>query len=784
MAQQVIFSGDLKIVFDGGRGVLPQAVWVKNFSGGEELVVDGARSRFSLRDASGRELFPRREGDADVSFPEKDCTRITLNDLKFFSSDGEIVPELQGCFCYDIFSDGTAFCSLFLLVASAKGESFGDLKLTLGVDAGRFDDVRWAFLHRKERVDGAVIQAAGPERYLARGVEKRSPEAAPVVSFNGTREGGESIYVEFFVEGGASLDGQRNRNETRVDWENGSPAVTWNFQTSPGAKPKLGMQFRNTWGWVIRTAPRRRHLPPFVMYHYLDNTLHYPSMEELDAMKDSGCDVLVMHENWRADVQNGGVPFDTRRFEELVSAARARGIRIAVYIRGNEISAVETACAWFDRYLQKNFDGLYIDYGSPTCRVVAADENFPHGRVQFRAHYDLFRRLRARVGEDGLLFSHTGPAFSGLSLPLTDGYVSGEGEKGLLVASRKQHEYFSMAPLCCGTMWTAAFPEYSTAKMIPFLAAAGQFPHSTLGCQIPSSSLTHPGEPGINDRAFRPLWKLWGLFRNERDMAVFSDINTTGVFPADPLCGHYMMISADGRRALCIAANFSEEEKTFDVTPDWEKCGFSPEGKTCRLLSPGQESPGEEKLYTSEKLVLTLPGNGCAGFFFGPEETDFTDYRRPYHRPCASGLAYLACVEAQKQLRREPPRWNKVYFSAEITPSGAFGYEDSLLIDLYDNNSYLVAFGEDGSFRKLAEILTPEGKPLYTGESSQKIALDGLLPPGRHHLGIYATHGGEPFYSFFKAVLSDGEGHTCDLLYRNDYESDRAFLHFDVVIPG
>ena len=245
-----------------------------------------------------------------------------------------------------------------------------------------------------------------------------------------------------------------------------------------------------------------------------------------------------------------------------------------------------------------------------------------------------------------------------------------------------------------------------------------------------------------------------------------------------------MMIASDGRRALYVVSNFSREEKTFDVTPDWEKCGFSPEGKTCRLLAPGMEAPGKETLYKQKKLVLTLPGNGCAGFFFGPEETDFTRYRKPYHKPCASGLAYLACVEAQKKLRREPPRWKKVYFSARIAPQSNFGYEDSLLIDLYDNESCLVAFREDGSFRKLAEILTPEGMPLYSGESSQRIALDGLLPPGRHHLGICATHGGEPFYSFFEAVLSDDEGHTCELLYRNDCESDRAFLHFDVVIPG
>ncbi|MBQ9503053.1 MAG: hypothetical protein IJU70_12925 [Lentisphaeria bacterium] len=784
MARQwSIGSGDLRIVFDSSCGALPQAVYAKTFSGAEERVVDGARSRFSIRDAAGRELRPVLTGEPDVTRPEPDCTRVLLNRLAFAAPDGKILPQLQGYFQYDFFADGTAFCSVFFLVASGADESFSDLELVIAADAGRFDDIRWAFIHRQEQVDGAMIQAFGPERYLPRGQEKNSPEIAPLVSFNGTRENGESLYAEFFVEGGASLDGLRDRNATRVEWKDGSPAVIWNFQTVPASKPKLGMQFRNRWGWVIRTPPRRRHLPPLVMYHYLDNFLHYPAPEELEAMRDSGCDVLVMHENWRFDVQNGGVPFDERRFAALVAAAHERNIRIAVYIRGNEDSVSENACAWFDRYLERDFDGLYIDYGSPTCRVAAADERFPHGQVLFRTHYDLFRRLRERVGRDGLIFSHTGPSFSGVGLTLADGYVSGEGEKGLLVAGRKQHEYFSMAPLCCGTMWTAAFPEYSTEKMVPFLAATGQFPHSALGVQIDSSSLTHPREPGINDRAFRPLWKLWGLFRNERDMAVCSDFNSTGVFPADPECGHYLLTGADGERALYIVANFSAGERTVDVTPRWEKCGFSPAGKVCRFLAPGRESPGEEVIYTRSTLSVTLAGNSCAGFYFGPRDADFTDYRRPYHRPCSSGLEYLACVEAQKDLRREPPRWKKVLFSAALMPPSAFGYEDSLMIDLFDNDSWLVVFEPDGSFRKLAEILTPEGKPLYAGESSQEIDLGKLLPPGRHHAGIFATHCGEPFYSFFKATLSDGEGHACELVYRNDYESDRAFLHFDVIIP-
>ena len=57
------------------------------------------------------------------------------------------------------------------------------------------------------------------------------------------------------------------------------------------------------------------------------------------------------------------------------------------------------------------------------------------------------------------------------------------------------------------------------------------------------------------------------------------------------------------------------------------------------------------------------------------------------------------------------------------------------------------------------------------------------VAPGRHHIGVYATHLGEVFYSFFTAKLSDGKDNHYDIVFRNDLESNRAFLHFDVIIP-
>ena len=84
MGQQwIIHSGDLTILFDSACGVIPKAVYVKNFSGEEELVIDGYNSSFSISDSSGRVLRPLLTGNPDISYPEAECTKVVLNKLCF-----------------------------------------------------------------------------------------------------------------------------------------------------------------------------------------------------------------------------------------------------------------------------------------------------------------------------------------------------------------------------------------------------------------------------------------------------------------------------------------------------------------------------------------------------------------------------------------------------------------------------------------------------------------------------------------------------------------------------
>ncbi|MBO4304442.1 MAG: hypothetical protein J6A21_07650 [Lentisphaeria bacterium] len=773
-------SGAVRVRFDKSHGVFPAQVALRNYDGEYENVLQEG-SGLTLVMPDGKKLHPCAGAFTKVE-KHGEVDRVIFQEISFQDDSGHAEEGFRGYMTYEFYPDGTMFSNIFFYVTSHPVPHVKDLKIVLAADTKAFDDVRWAYLHRRNKLDATVIQDLSPKRFLPRGEELTFQEISPAISFNCFRKGAETRYMEFFMEGGTTLSGKPFENQTSVKWQEGNPAVEWNFQTVPVTEEKLSIQFRNYWGWIVKNADLTRQKPPFVMYHVQDKDKRYPSKDELEAMKDSGCTVVTIHEKWRYDVQNGGVPFDEKRFTDMVKEAHDLGLRVTVYMRGNENATVEDLCEWFDRYLVRNHDGLYMDYGGPFNFATAPNEDLVNGRVHFRQHYQLHCAIRKMLGPDGLYFSHTGPSYSGMSMSKFDGYVSGEGERGLLIRSRKHHEYFSMAAVTCGTMWTSAFPEYHSERMTPFLAAAGQYPHSPLGPATNSSSLTHPSEPGINDRAVRPLWKLWGMVKNERNLQVRNDFNCRKVFVPDEECGHYLMITSDGSKALYIISNFAQESRTFDVTPAWERSGFSPAGKKCFLLTPNIESPGTPQPYEAPKLSVTLKANGVAAFYFASGEPDFSEYTRPYHKVCGAGLRYLAEIEEQRKLRNNPPKWEKTILTAG-TPKAKYGfggYEDSLIRDIWVNDSYLVKFAPDGSFTKIKKLVREDGKSLFSGDRTPPIVLNELLPPGEHDLGLYATSKGEPFYLFFDAQLSNGKGESYTLLYRNDLEADRAFLHFKV----
>lgn len=796
--------GGLEIGFGAEGGGFPTRVgFVDDHA---NTVISTDKGYISCQLGDGRVVYPYLPKDFCVYESDSgDAHYIEYRKIPWRDEAGDIIPDFYLSLTYELWPDGSTFVNSYFLVENTLGPDIRDFILEIPLTLEQYNAVNMGMAQRPEKLDVSMIQSAAPERFVPSGSNRNlEKHIVPYVSFDCSRQNGKAAHLEYFVEGQNALSGSPAETRSEIIWRESGPVVRWNFQTEWSSCHGRPRQWRNQWGWLITTPPAKRHHPPLRMYHYIDNHIHYPSDRQIAKMAAANADVLVLHESWRIDVQDGGIPYDSHEFERVVDRAHHHGIRIAVYIRGNEASATEGACQWFDSLLQKNYDGLYIDFGGPFHEVSLPDESYQTGRMHFRRHYIKLRKLRERVGPEGLLLSHTGPLFSGLGFSgdIIDSYVSGEGERGIMLRDRLCHEYFSAAYTSCGSLWTAAFPEYGTSRMVPFMASTGQFPHSPLGVQFASSSLSHPRDPGINDVYLRPLWKLWGVFANQRDVEIYNRYNSVDVVSVDcDETGFYLMVSKDRSSALLIIANYSDNMRRCAASIQPHMAGLvMSESMAGWDLTPTLESPGEaNKVNVNDVFTADLDAYGIAGRLLtnDPEEwrAVLSVYAEPY--PCVdeAGELYLCDITEQKILRNEPTASSALYIQV-IIHNLPIPYEETLWWDLYENALNLVVFDLEGEIKSLGWIskdglvaeIPPVDKYIWPGHESPWVNLHDILPSGKHRLGIRSWHLGEPFYSFVSVVISPGAdremlgAYTLD--FKNEIEPDRSCITFSVELKG
>lgn len=783
-----IKCGKITVEFPEEYGGLPGKVTALEGDGRETAIFTPGAWCLEAELENGSILRPvaKAENLRIYDDEEDGATHVDFINVTFKDQSGKEYPEYLMTLRHEFYPDGVAFTNMVFFVRDIHSVGIARFELKAKPDFSGFDDLRWCFRERPAVIDGTLITAQ-TERFIAPGDDRDFKALVPMVNFNLTREFAPQFYMELLMEGHSTLSNKREDAVSSIRWDGLSPEISWKMQKQPFPRPVIN-QVRNQWGWVIRPAHTERIQPPMRMYHYFDNYERYPSDETIAAVIASKCDVFIMHENWRMDTQNDGVPFDAAAFEKLRDALHAANIRLAVYIRGTEESVVIRHASWFKHLLTYNFDGLYMDYGSPYGHSLPPTELYCGGRIPFHKYYHTMRKLRQQIGPDGVFYSHTGPSFSAITMHFMSGYVSGEGERGLLIRGRKEYDYYSMSAQGVGTLWSAAFPEYASPEIVPYIAVSGQYPHSNLGEQFLSSSLVHPRVPGINDQSFVPLWKLWSIVRNERNLRIVNDYNSSGVFAKNPDDGHYVFINTNKNMVLAIFSNFKNEQRKVDVSINFERMGIDVSDFNVTVLLNGKAE--SSNTVPSELLLNKF---GIAGILFTAPElaasTLLERYLAPEPALSESGKAYLARVEKQRELRNSPPEWKETYLRIEVPEISPTPYEDSMTVDLY-NNSFAFGFiGEDGKFNHLCWIdrngVNAEhiGKDnLFAGDSTPVIRLNDFNFKGRVKLAVYSTHasGDMPFYNFCYLHLSgDAEGKdSYRLEFLNDLEPDRAYIKF------
>lgn len=787
---QISFE-NYRVEFAPCCGGFPSAMVLLLRGGEEQAILHTDRPWLRLTLGDGQTAVPVLPDDGAVHLRQSD-DHVLLDfwNLPLRRESGELLPNWYLNLSYELNADGVGFLRLSFAALDLDLPDLTSLRLQIPMDLGG-GEITYGYWHRLDSVDGTTIQMVGA---YARDLTEKKPldfgrTIVPLVGFDfSTQPGKVSRHIEWTMEGQNALGVDPYNTRSRLEWAGGNPVLTYEFADTPVSCGERPYQWRNQLGFVLGQTPKVRDKAPFRMYHWLDLYDRFPTDAQIRKMADEGADVLVIHEGWRTDLQGGGVPIQPERFAHLVELCHRLGIRILPYVRGNELSIREDQAEWFHFILRKNYDGLYADYGG-AVDYLYQDDHYPGGRIGFKEYYRVLKNLREKtLGPDGLLLLHTGPFFCGAALcSIVDGYTSGEGEKGVMLASRREHAYFSESAIGPAALWTAAFPDYKTEKMLPYMANIGQMPHVSLGEQLKTSSLAHPQEPGCVTYA-RPLWKLYGLMKDERNLKFSNDQCDGRLLCDSDRTGAALFEMEDGAKLL-ILSNFREKPALCTVTtPLFQR----QEGQECLRLRA--DADGTASTSHGGGLSLSLPAYGIGGWLLCPPDEKWQarlrEFLRPYPPQDDADRAYLQGVEAMRIARFQPQPAKTQYLRVSI-PTLSLGWEDAVWWDLYNSVYEFYVTPENGQRRLLGYIgrdgftdEKPEGASLlWPGQETPWIALHELLPPGKSQVELRANHLGEDFYSFIQAQCAE---EPCkpqrELRYLSELDPDRARLTFTVLL--
>ena len=776
---------DWRIGFDPDFGGFPSSLALKTRGGEQELLRGGIRLAVGL--AGGKSASPVLCGPAHAASYEKDGARYLDFENVPILSEGKALDGWRMNLSYELNPEGVGFVSMYFGALQLPLADITGFRLSIPMRLGA-KTVTCGWWSRPSDVTASDIQAIGS---FVRGCTDKSDAGfsgiVPLAEFSWGEKGyGVSRHIEWMMEGKNAVAGDPENCASAIRWEDGEPVLEYEFASAPVSSGERPYQWRNQLGFVLGQTPKVRDKAPLRAFHWLDLYQRYPTSRQIGKMAAEGADALILHEGWRSDIQCGGVPCDPAEFERVAGECREHGMRLAVYARGTEQSVREDLAPWFGGRLRRDFDGIYSDYGSPLGYSEKSEE-FSAGRIRFRDYYHRVKLLRREtIGKDGIYLLHTGPFFCGAALPaLLDAYTAGEGEKGVLLSGRREHAYYSAAPLGPGALWTAAFPDYESQQMLPYMANIGQFPHVSLGAQIACSSLAHPRETGCVTYA-RPLWKFYGLMAGERNLGFSNDLCDENIRCGEDT-GAAVFTLEDGAR-LMLVSNFSGEARACRG----EASVMAPSAGEERFLLLADQRGTSLARADSGFPAPMLPAWGVAAVLCCTESAKWRkrleSFLRPYPAQDAQDAAYRESVEKMRALRFSPAPAATQYLRVSV-PTQDIAWEDSVWWDLYNSSLEFWITPEGGERRRLGFIgrdgftaARPEGESLlWPGHETPWIPLHGLLPKGRTRAELRVSHYGEDFYSFAAAeCAAEPDGPIRRMEYMGELDKDRARLTFDV----
>jgi hypothetical protein len=647
-----VWADHFQLTIDGKRG--GQITDVALFDGSRWNRMIGGDSQscpaVKISDSS-REYILDKVGKTEIRDVEvlPDVVRLVTKAVPF-SADGQPGPwtvQLR----YEIYAEGAVFIDLQL--ALPKGKTvLRRAEISLTVDQYIFGAAKYRQQTYTHKQLSSGFKGKGlPTARIAFGVN-------PLRSY--TNE------VQAVVEDPKGIGGE-------ADFTSGKGQFTWllaNKETPVEGPFVYNNRFALGLGSAAVGKPKTNviaqrvyHWINWVKYHQVAGGEFYPTDAQIDKMAAHGATMLILHQHWMSEGGLNGkphanyIPRDADTFQHVIDYAHQKGLRMGVYSRG--IERYTPATGFFQKYLKRNWDGLYVDWSSafnisnhenrtPVPEALLGDAHFsPDGLYTPAREWFLYcKKLRDLVGPKGFIINHQGFGTAGILANFAvDAYLPGESPLDHKMFKNVDDAVYQgmLGGVVC-MPWTIDAPDYITPEGIAKMAAWGFYPHTCLAFQRPAvgkktAGRIFPADPDNPAQAYAlPCWRVLSAVDAERCTLYNSPaVNVIAATTSNPnvpclvykqagqgdcpdFCasknGTVPLVGSDkwpkDTVFLVVAANLSDKTASATITLKPEVLGMAGEYQVSRISSEtGKAAPAgtaSDMVKTSELAPWQIEG--------------------------------------------------------------------------------------------------------------------------------------------------------------------------------
>jgi hypothetical protein len=604
--RMVVETGNAVYEWDAARGGQLTGVRVKD-GGAKRVLVDPTRPAPNLTLKTRRGLMRAADYPAKFDVQYEEPGYVIFSALV---NMGNLFTLEQ---TYEVFRESVVFCEFRLLVNEGRSARISAAELGFDLDLDKARNVRTCYASRDQYLKQDVTTAhvlATIKVAMERNEKIESDHLLGMVGID-VGWGGTRCYsnrVEFVIEDNTSIGGGMRAPTRTLSYEQrGRWIHKWQLAKRCRETFRKPFFYRNKWALFISSArteagpnadPVRRNnvlgaRVCHVMYPYIHGTRNWPwcsvpmrqtfyddvqiakedpPLKAIDQAAKLGANVLLIHQFWMTNGGSNGepmadyTPYKPKWLKAFIARAHKRGMRVLLYARGIEMYFMYMN--FFEKYLKKDWDGIYMDWAIPFSTGYTKS-SYRHSSVY---NYFMFTRaLRKRVGENGVLIGHS-IIQAANSYAAFDGAVTGEFSvlhSGLLEAPLTSASYAGMP--CVGAHLIAG--NSPDRAMFSGQRAAGV----AAGLGWANHPFMEPGKDFANCSAFtKPLWDMINSLSSD-PVRVFNPAVESRGFAKWSNESLWPIAYKDARgNVLVIVANLSEKAVSGSVEIDPKELGLRP----------------------------------------------------------------------------------------------------------------------------------------------------------------------------------------------------------------